>query len=329
MERCARAEQTAFNVATDATINGIGRGGFRRSRSSIRRSLSPPRSSIKPASTGSDRRDEERKIQQQRRSASLACHDMGREQRSRRHLSPDTLCYLCGQPIAPDESWNRDHVPPERIFGKRVRREHAVDLKWLPTHTARNSAYKADEEYFVVALVGHHHTPTARAVWDDVARGAGAGHSQGLIRAIIGQFGKVVLPDGTMVYGLDTARANRVAWKIVRGLYTLQSGRTLPESQLRTIEIVPQSEAAKRLPNHPWFAAVRDTEPLGHHGAVFDYKWLCFKFGESRGNAVAFLLWDGLIVLVLFHDPACQCDLCVSAASGDHERRSVESATDT
>lgn len=254
---------------------------------------------------------------------------MGREQRSRTYLPPNAICYLCDQRIALGEPWNRDHVPPERVFGKRVRHEHAVDLKWLPTHTACNSAYRADEEYFVVSLVGHHHTPTARAVWDGVARGAAAGHSLGLINRIVGQFGKVVLPDGSRIYSLDSARTNRVAWKIVRGLYTLQSGRTLPETQLRTVEIIPQSEAPKRLPDHPWFSTVRDTASLGRHKAVFDYKWLCLKMDEqSRRNAVAFLLWDSLIVLVLFHDPACRCELCVPA-SGDRETRSVESGTDT
>jgi len=254
---------------------------------------------------------------------------MGREQRSRHRLQPGTFCYLCGLPISSDQSWNRDHIPPERVFGKRVRQQHAVDLKWLPTHTDCNSAHKSDEEYFVVALAGHHrNTPTGRAVWDDVARGAAAGHSQGLLKTIVSQFGKVALPDGSILFSLDTQRSHRVAWKIIRGLYTLVSAQFLPETQLRTIEIIPQSEAPKLLPNHAWFAAVRDTEPLARHQAVFDYKWICYTDGDSRGNLVALLLWDSLIVLGLFHDPACRCALCVPA-SADHDRTSAPSATST
>ena len=238
---------------------------------------------------------------------------MAREQRSRRYLSPDAICYLCCKPITPDENWNRDHVPPERIYGKRVRQEHHVTLDWLYAHEACNSAYQSDEEYFVVALVGHHNSPTAKAVWEDLTRGSGRGHSRGLIKTVIGQFGKVILPDGGILFSLDQSRAQRVAWKIVRGLYTLESGKMLPESQLRKIEIIPQSEAAKRLTDHPWFPMVRDTAPLGQHGAVFDYKWVCWKDGTLHGHAIAMLFWDRLTVLVILHDPTCKCERCVAS----------------
>jgi len=242
---------------------------------------------------------------------------VSREQRSRRYLEPGTVCYLCDRPIVDGASWNRDHIPPERVFGKQLRREHHVDLQWLPTHMACNSAFRGDEEYFVVALAGHsHHAPTARAVWNDIARGAAAGHSQGLIRRIIGQFGTVETSDGMMVFALDTARANRVVWKIVRGLYTLLNARTLPDGQPRHIEIIPHAEAARRLPNHDWFYVVRDTGPLGVHRRVFDYKWLGLTDGTRRLNAVGLLLWDSLIILVTFHDPMCGCAACSRARDG-------------
>src|SRR5713101_2832515 len=48
---------------------------------------------------------------------------MGREQRSRRKLPAGTFCYLCGKPITEDQEWNRDHVPPQRLFAKSVRRQ--------------------------------------------------------------------------------------------------------------------------------------------------------------------------------------------------------------
>lgn len=241
---------------------------------------------------------------------------MGREQRSRRKLPHGALCYLCGQPITDGEKWNRDHVPPERIFGKRVRREHSVDLQWLYTHQSCNSAYKDDEEYFVVSLVGHHHTPTAKAVWEDIKRGAANGHGRGLIKAIIGQFGKVTTADGSMVFQLDADRAHRAVWKIVRGLYTLETSRFLPDNTLRSNKFVPQSEAEKRLTEHPWFWNVRDTESIGKHPGVFDYKWLCWPDGEARINMLAMLLWDNLILLCLFHDPACRCEKCLAKVPG-------------
>ncbi len=243
---------------------------------------------------------------------------MGRQQRSRRYLPPDAICYLCGLEIRPDQPWNRDHVPPERVFGKTVKQKYSPNLTWLPTHVTCNSDYKADEEYFVTALVGHHRTATGSAVWADVARGAAAGHSQRLIKAISGQFGQVATTDGAIMFALDAVRACRVVWKLVRGLYTLETERVLPESQPHHIEIVTQSEAPKYLPSHAWFPIVRDTAPLGQYGAVFDYKWICVRLtddGRARGHAVAMLLWDALVMLAMFHDAACACDACSPASA--------------
>lgn len=65
---------------------------------------------------------------------------MGRDQRSRRKLAQGTFCYLCGKVIAEGEEWNRDHVPPQRLFAKSVRQQYSSQLDWLPTHVACNSA---------------------------------------------------------------------------------------------------------------------------------------------------------------------------------------------
>lgn len=187
---------------------------------------------------------------------------MGREQRSRRRLPPGAFCYLCGNLLTDGEDWNRDHVPPQRLFAKTVRRQYSPQLDWLPTHIACNSAYASDEDYFVTALVGQHGTAWAKAVFEDVRRGVAKGQGIGLIKTILGQFGKVRTADGAMLFALDTNRANRAIWKLVRGLYTLETGRFLPELSFLNIEIVARSEADRRLPSHPWFEFVRNTEDL-------------------------------------------------------------------
>jgi hypothetical protein len=242
---------------------------------------------------------------------------MGHEQRSRRRLAPGTFCYLCGDPIAQGEEWNRDHTPPQRLFAKSVRKRYSPQLAWLPTHIACNSAYASDEDYFVTALVGQHGTEWAKAVFEDIRRGVAKGQGIGLIKTILGQFGKGRTADGAMLFALDANRANHAIWKIVRGLYTLESGRFLPDLSFLNIEIVPRSEADRRLPDHPWFALVRNTHGLGRHQAVFDYKWLgrYVEDGhvdvlECRGNFMALLFWDALIVLCMFHDPVCRCHRC-------------------
>jgi hypothetical protein len=182
-----------------------------------------------------------------------------------RRLPPGTFCYLCGKVIAEGEDWNRDHVPPQRLFAKSVRKQRAVQLDWLPTHNACNSAYASDEDYFVTALVGQHGTEWAKAVFADIRRGVARGQGVGLIKTILGQFGKVTTSDGTMLFALDANRANRAIWKIVRGLYTLETGRFVPDLSYLNIEIVPRSEADKTLPGHLWFESVRNTEGLGRH----------------------------------------------------------------
>ena len=98
-----------------------------------------------------------------------------------------------------------------------------------------------------------------------------------MIKTILGQFGKVRTSDGTMLFALDANRANRAIWKIVRGLYTLETGRFVPDLSYLNIEIVPRSEADKTLPRHLWFELVRNTEGLGRHKAIFDYKWLALS----------------------------------------------------
>jgi hypothetical protein len=42
---------------------------------------------------------------------------------------------------------------------------------------------------------------------------------------------------------------------------------------------------------------------------VFDYKFA--KFPEVHNfNYWAILLWDRLIMIMMFHDPACDCESC-------------------
>jgi len=246
-----------------------------------------------------------------------------REQRSRKHLPEGTICYLCGKPVYPTDQWDRDHVPPRRFFGKSVRNQYQLQLDWLPTHCACNTDCKPDEEYFTLTFVGHHlASPSAQSVWNDVRRGAAEGHATGLIQTIIGQFGKVVLPNGTGTFAYHGTRVRRVVWKLARGLYTLNTGQLLPEAQPHNIEVVPRSEAPQRVPDHPWLGVVVGTGSLGRYPGVFDYKWIGYIDGTVRWNLLALLLWDGLIVLVAFHDSRCCCERCVHSASDDHSAES-------
>ncbi len=235
---------------------------------------------------------------------------MGWAQRSRRYLDPGTLCYLCGQTIKPDQQWNRDHIPPARIFAAAVRRKFSPNLVWLPTHVDCNSSYRGDEEYFIASFVGHVRTPTADAVMKELGDAAAKRHGVGLIKEVISRFGRVIGPKGELLYSFDKARVDRCLWKIVRGLYYLDLAAVLPEKTLGEIHLISPQNTADDLQKIGWFASVRDTEPMGRYGSVFDYKWLCWKDDEIRGHAFALMFWDGLIAATLFHDPACACARC-------------------
>jgi hypothetical protein len=86
---------------------------------------------------------------------------------------------LCGQPIDPSDHWDRDHVPPQRLYSAAVRSGARVNLTWLPTHILCNRAYREDEEYFVVSFGGHAQTKTGDSVMRDLARAYAKGHSEG------------------------------------------------------------------------------------------------------------------------------------------------------
>ena len=52
------------------------------------------------------------------------------------------FCYLCAQPILPDEPRNREHVPPHAVFLK----EHRGPSLWLPAHVTCNSEKSGSDE---------------------------------------------------------------------------------------------------------------------------------------------------------------------------------------
>jgi hypothetical protein len=235
---------------------------------------------------------------------------MGREARSRRHLPLGTVCYVCGQDITDGQAWNRDHVPPRRFYGKSIRNAFNPNLDWLHTHTACNSSYKKDEEYYVASFASHADSDAGRAVFEDWSRGVAKGHDTGLLKTIMGQFGKVVTADGSLVFNYDADRAGRFLWKLVRGVHFREVGRFLPENLPKRLMMLSPEKNQHAAADYPWWPLVRDTQPMGAHGAIFDYKWLCTITEGIKGNAIGMLLWDRLLVLALFHDPSCGCDHC-------------------
>jgi hypothetical protein len=236
---------------------------------------------------------------------------MGKEQRSRRRLEPGTMCYLCSCPIdAKAEKWNRDHVPPERFYARALK-DQFRNLHWLPTHVICNSDYRLDEAYFTTAFAGHAKSSMGRAVFEDFRRARAKGHDIGLLKTILSQFGKEALPDGRITFAYDHARVSRIVWKLVRGIHFMTCDRLLPVERSAVIAILLPDDFRTAHESYAWWPAVRDTDALGVHPEVLDYKWIGL-FGEGlRGHALAILLWRSVAFLVMFHDPSCGCSNCI------------------
>lgn len=239
---------------------------------------------------------------------------MGWEQRSRKYLPAGTVCYLCGEVIGGDQDWNKDHVPPLRFYGKSIRAVLNPNLDGLHTHTSCNTSYKADEEYYAATFSRHADSAAGRSVVADWQRGIAKGHDAGLLKTINSEFGRIVRPDGMVVTNYDVDRAGRVTWKLVRGIYFAEVKRFLPNNLPKRLTMLSPHENQHAHQMHPWWPHVRDTRPMGSHGEVFDYKWLCTIMDGIRTHAVGMLLWDRLLVFILFHDPSCPCAECDAAA---------------
>jgi hypothetical protein len=116
----------------------------------------------------------------------------------------------------------------------------------------------------------------------------------------------LVLPGNKVVKRFNRARISRVAWKIVRGLYFHHHNEVLRAKAARWVSLTPPNQ----VPPEHFRVFVNLPENLsrvhGEYPAVFDYKFQ--KYPE--GHYWALLVWDRIIMTVIFHDPSCSCDKC-------------------
>jgi hypothetical protein len=113
----------------------------------------------------------------------------------------------------------------------------------------------------------------------------------------------------------DRARVLHVAWKIVRCLYFHHHGRVLPADHANDVSIAP---LGREPPDH--FRMVsegQNHDSRGRYPGVFDYRF--DHFTEAAPASVhywALMLWDRIIVTVIFHDPDCGCEGCQAGRVG-------------
>ena len=220
----------------------------------------------------------------------------------------DSICYLCGCPLLDADS--DDHVPPKCFFGSSIRKKHGPNLLTLKVHAQCNASYKDDEEYFMNSIaplaIGSY---SANSVWQDLKKGYLRPQGKRLGEMILREYdlrpGALVLPFNKVAKRFDGQRVRRVLWKITRGLFFHEYSSYLPENLPRNIELVSVGEKPPEQ-----FALVADAPTKGLYPAVFDFRYI--EFPEFHFHVWAFLLWDNIITIMMFHDPACDCEDCTA-----------------
>lgn len=222
-----------------------------------------------------------------------------------------TVCYLCGNSLIEPIDW--DHVPPRQLFANAIRKTHSPNLLTIPVHAACNKSYQHDEDYFANTLapfgLGSY---SGKAVLDDALRRYREGRNVGLQRKVLEEFERrptgLILPGGKVIKRFESDRMHRVILKMVAGLHFHHNGEVLPLPLKTTSTKIYGPD--ERPPAH--FLAFIGRPEVKRHGrypGVFDYVF--DKFVEVKNfHYWGMLLWDRIIVVAMFHDPACDCREC-------------------
>jgi hypothetical protein len=239
-----------------------------------------------------------------------------------RDWSIKTHCYLCGLPLDLNRPTNRDHVPPRRIFPKKIRSQVRGGLLTLRTHQTCQSAYARDEEYFFNTLLPNAlGGPLGPALSEDfqhlIRRDQIAARLSETVR---GQFEErpsgLVLPRGMVVQRVVGSRLNRTIWKIVRGLFAVECGALLPEGKARLLGI--SSPFDQEIPES--FRPLIGRPTRGHTPRCFGYVFTDSitelpDWVRPALHLWVLYLWETYLIHAAFHDPTCACEKCLEPAS--------------
>jgi hypothetical protein len=227
----------------------------------------------------------------------------------------DKTCYLCGKALT--EPINRDHVPPQQFYADKIREKHKLNLLTLPVHRECNSAYQLDEDYFVHSLMPFGKgSYSGNEFYAETLRKfrSGKRKERSLMRRVMNEFEHrptgLILPRGKIAKRFDGARLRRVAWKIVRGLYFHHFRVILPQDLVCSLRMVLPDDTPP-----PDFIAITNEPTHGQYPGVFDYRFASFP-ELNNFHYWTMLLWDRILLLIAFHDPACICEFCTSNRIG-------------
>ena len=183
------------------------------------------------------------------------------------------LCVYCVK----REATTEDHVIGRGFFDEPPAGGY---IKVPACYPCNNKVYSRDEEYFLVALLAEatHKSPAADRVLSRLAKSHASGRRRltGLARKLQANTRLLEVHSPAGLYlgraaalALDTARANRVLEKIVRGLFFHEFDRPLPRTAQLLVEVKPSDEVLAE-PRWRRLAAIRPRRC----GDVFRYAYV-------------------------------------------------------
>jgi hypothetical protein len=241
-------------------------------------------------------------------------------------------CYLCGLALDGADETNRDHVPPRRIFPKRIRTQLKVDMLTLRTHSRCQTMFARDEEYFFYTLLpGGLQSKVGEMLAEDfrhlIAHDKIAAKLSASVRR---QFEErpsgLVLPNGLVVQRVQGSRLTRIVWKIIRGLFTFERHQFLPEDKARSIQIIGPFD--REVPDY--IVPLLNRPRLGHTPECLGYTYAdSSEIPAWTGTTLhmwLMVLWERYLLYAAFHDPSCECSRCATDTKDSPAGESMYSA---
>ena len=203
------------------------------------------------------------------------------------------ICYLCGKPI--DEKVSKDHVPPRQFFTKGFRKLRSPQLLTLPSHSDCNKSYQADEDYFFAALAGlNEEAQIHEWLIDDVRTKISKVEARGLRQTVLSEFSEIALPNDLVAKHFNPKRANRIVWKIIRGLCFHHYSRILPENVKHKIMYWQVQDKPPKIYQENFM----NRRVYGAYPEVFFYLFRKVSDKDSLSALWALFFWESLVAIV-------------------------------
>jgi len=197
-------------------------------------------------------------------------------------------CVFCGVrgPIT------REHIPAQNLFPPPM----PSNLITVPSCRKCNSEWQRDEDYFRLWLVAREDTkgnPARDALFPTVNRSLARVEARGFLKSFMDSLAKAeqVTPAGIYVRSgtvvtTEGSRLDRIAEKIIRGLFYYETGRRVPPDY--RVAIVHQSRVRHLRPAFRtdllgFVAMVLETKPR-EFGPAFKYWYLPSPNGWARSH---------------------------------------------